>query len=85
MHNSGEERKFHVRDYKERQIGNKTVKIIMPLYKSMMYPHLKYSAKFWSTHLKKIANRKGAEKGNQNFLGIGAPSQQEKVLECFSL
>lgn len=51
-----------------------TVRIIMSLYKPMMYPPLKYSAKFWTAHLRKVANRKVAEKGNWNGLEIGAPS-----------
>ena len=34
-------------------IENKTASIILPLYKSMVQPHLGYSVQFWTPHLKK--------------------------------
>ena len=34
-------------------IENKTANIILPLYKSMVRPHLEYCVQFWSPHLQK--------------------------------
>ena len=34
-------------------IENKTVRIILPVEKSMVRPHLEYCIQFWSPHLKK--------------------------------
>ena len=36
-----------------KEIENKMASIILPLYKSMVRPHLEYCVQFWSSHLKK--------------------------------
>lgn len=49
-------------------IEHQTANTLMPLYKSMVRPHLEYHVQFWSPHLKKgyISTEKGAEKSNGN-------------------
>ncbi|CAM4508925.1 unnamed protein product [Caretta caretta] len=51
----------------KKGIDNKTENIIMPLYKSMVCPHLEYCVQIWLPHLKKdILELEVLEKGNKN-------------------
>ena len=35
-----------------RNFRNKSKELFLPLYKSLVYPHLKHAVQFWSTHLR---------------------------------
>jgi len=43
--------------YIARNIENKSKNVILPLYKSLVRPHLEYAVQFWSPFLEKIQKR----------------------------
>ena len=73
----------------KRGIENKTANILMPLYKTMVRPHLKYCIQFWLLHLKKgvVELKKVQKRETQVITGLGHLPYEEglQLLGLFSL
>lgn len=57
-----------------KRIKNTIAKLIMSLYKSMVWPHLEHCVQFWSPHYKQgiCTPGKSAKEGKQNAQTDGA-------------
>ena len=70
-------------------IENKTANIILPLYKSMVRPHLEYCVQFWSPHLQKdiVEMEKVQKRATKMITGLGNLPYEERLrrLGLFSL
>lgn len=54
-----------------KAIKNKTASLVMPLYKTTVWPHLKYCSQFWSPYLNKIAELGKLQRRETKMMGGG--------------
>uniref|UniRef100_A0A452HI16 Reverse transcriptase domain-containing protein n=1 Tax=Gopherus agassizii TaxID=38772 RepID=A0A452HI16_9SAUR len=73
----------------KKGIENKTENILLPLYKSMVCPHLEYCVQMWSPHLKKdiLALEKVQKRATKMIRGLERVPYEERLkrLGLFSL
>ena len=65
----------------KRGFKNKSKEIMLPLYKSMVRPHLDYCIQAWKPHLRKDVDRleKSSEKGYEDDGGAGGSGVFGKI------